>query len=80
MVWYFHLFQNLPEFIVIHTVKPEIGGFLFVGLFVFYGIILIFKDPRLLALGSLVILPFLKPVERLEVHGSYISEAWLGEL
>ena len=21
MVWYFHLFQNLPQFIVIHTVK-----------------------------------------------------------
>ena len=21
MVWYFHLFQNVPQFIVIHTVK-----------------------------------------------------------
>ena len=21
MVWYFHLFQNFPEFVVIHTVK-----------------------------------------------------------
>ena len=21
MVWYFHLFQNIPQFIVIHTVK-----------------------------------------------------------
>ena len=21
MVWYFHLFQNLPQFVVIHTVK-----------------------------------------------------------
>ena len=21
MVWYFHLFQNFPQFIVIHTVK-----------------------------------------------------------
>ena len=21
MIWYFHLFQNIPQFIVIHTVK-----------------------------------------------------------
>ena len=35
MVWYFHLFQNIPQFIVIHTVKgfgivnkAEIDGFL----------------------------------------------------
>ena len=35
MVWYFHLFQNFPEFIVIHTVKgfvvvnkAEVGAFL----------------------------------------------------
>ena len=21
MVWYFHLFQNFPEFVVVHTVK-----------------------------------------------------------
>ena len=35
MVWYSHLFQNFPQFVVIHTVKgfgivnkPEIDGFL----------------------------------------------------
>ena len=35
MVWYYHLFQNVPQFIVIHTVKgfgiankAEIGVFL----------------------------------------------------
>ena len=35
MVWYFHLFQNFPQFIVIHTVKgfgivnkAEVGAFL----------------------------------------------------
>ena len=35
VVWYFHLFQNIPQFIVIHTVKgfgivnkAEIDGFL----------------------------------------------------
>ena len=35
MVWYSHLFQNFPQFVVIHTVKvfgiaskPEVGVFL----------------------------------------------------
>ena len=35
VVWYYHLFQNFPQFVVIHTVKgfgivnqAEIGGFL----------------------------------------------------
>ena len=35
MVWYFHLFQNFPQFVVIHTVKgfgvinkAEVGVFL----------------------------------------------------
>ena len=33
----------------------------------------------MLAIWSLVPLPFLKPVEHLEVHSSRIAEAWLGE-
>ena len=44
MVWYFHLFQNFPQFIVIHTVKgfgivnkAEIGIFLELSCF--------FNDP-----------------------------------
>ena len=44
MVWYFHLFQNFPQFIVIHTVKgfgivnkAEIDGF--------FGTLLLFNDP-----------------------------------
>ena len=45
MVWYSHLFQNFPQFIVIHTVKgfgivnkAEVGVFL--KLFFFF-----FRDP-----------------------------------
>ena len=60
MVWYFHLFQNFPQFIVIHIVKgfgivnkAEIDGFL--ELFAFSMI------QRILAICSLVPLPFLKP-------------------
>ena len=44
MVWYSHLFQNFPQFSVIHTVKgfgivnkAEVG--------VFSGILLLFDDP-----------------------------------
>ena len=61
MVWYPHVFQNFPQFIVIHTVKDfgivnkaEIGVFLEV--FAFSMI------QRMLAIWSLVPLPFLKPV------------------
>ena len=60
MVWYSHLFQNFPQFIVIHTVqgfgivnKAEIDVFLELSCF--------FDDPA--DVGNLlsVPLPFLKP-------------------
>ena len=51
MVWYFHLFQNFPQFIVIHTVKgfgivnkAEIGVFLELSCF--------FDDPA--DIGNLI--------------------------
>ena len=60
LVWYSHVFQNFPQFIVIHTVqgfgivnKAEIDVFL--ELFCF------FDDPGegMLAIWSLLLLPFL---------------------
>ena len=58
MVWYFHLFQNFPQFVVIHTVKgvsivnkAEVDVFLELSCF--------FSD--LTDVGSLVPLPFLNP-------------------
>ena len=44
MVWYFHLFQNFPQFIVIHTVK----GFSIVSkaeIDVFLELLCFFHDP-----------------------------------
>ena len=72
MIWYSHLFQNFPQFIVIHTVK----GFGIVNkaeIDVFRNYLAFSMIQRMLAIWSLVPLPFLK------VHGSRIAEAWLGE-
>ena len=78
MVWYSHLFQDFPQFIVIHTAegfgvvnKAKIDVFLELSCF--------FDDPAdvgNLISGSSV---FSKQLEHLEVHGSRIAEAWLGE-
>ena len=74
MVWYSHLFQNSPQLTVVHTVKgfgivnkAEVDVFLEPSWF--------FDDPWMLAILSLVPLPF----QYLEVHRSCTAEAWLGE-
>ena len=77
MVWYFHLFKNFPQFVVIHTVKGfsavnEAEDFLEFPCF--------FNDPKdvgNLISGSSV---FSKFSLNLEVHSSHTVEAWLGEL
>ena len=79
MVWYSHLFQNFPQFIVIHTVKgfgivnkTEIDVFLELSCF--------FHDPA--DVGNLISGSsafFKNQLEYLEVNGSRIAEAWLGE-
>ena len=78
MVWYAHFFQNFPQFIVIHTVKgfgivnkAEIDVFLELSCF--------FDDP--VDVGNLISgsSAFSKTTEHLEVHGSRIAEAWLGD-
>ena len=79
MVSYSHLFQNFPQFVVIHTIKgfgivnkAEIDAFLELSCF--------FDDPvdvdNLISGSS----AFSKQLEHLEVHCSCIAEAWLGEL
>ena len=79
MVWYSHLFQNFPQFIVIHTVKSfailnkvEIDVFLKISCF--------FHDAA--DVGNLISgsSAFSKTSLNMEVHGSRIAEAWLGEL
>ena len=79
MVWYSRLFQNFPQFIVIHTVKgfgivnkAEIDVFLELSCF--------FNDPA--DVGSLIlwfVCLFLNQLEHLEVHSSRTAESWLGE-
>ena len=84
MVWYSHLSQNFPQFIVIHTVKgfgivnkAEIDIFLEHSSF--------FDDPAdignlISALEKVGSSTFSKTqLEHLEVHGSHIAKAWLGE-
>ena len=78
MVWYSYLFQNLPQFIVIHTVKgfgivnkAEIDVFLELSCF--------FDDPAdagNLISGSLAFSKFSLNIWKFTVH---VAEAWLGE-
>ena len=78
MVWYSHLFQNFPQFVGIHTVKcfgivnkAEVDVFLELSCF--------FNDP--MDVDNLIsgLCLFEIQLEHLEVHGSCIAEAWLGE-
>ena len=79
MVWYSHLFQNFPQFIVIHTVKgfgivnkAEIGVFLELSCF--------FHDPA--DVGNLISGFSALSKTYLNVwkfSGSRIAETWLGE-
>ena len=78
MVWDSHLFQNFPQFIVIHTVK----GFGIVNnseMDVLLDLSSFFDDP--VDVGNLISgsSPFINQLEHLEVHDSCIAEAWLGE-
>ena len=81
MVWYSHLSQNFPQFIVIHTVKgfgivnkAEIDVLLELSCF--------FDDPS--DAGNFISgsSAFSKTSLNiyLEVHDSCIAEAWLGEI
>ena len=80
MVWYSHLLKKFPQSTVIHIVKgfgvvnkAEIDVFLELSCF--------FDDPadvsNLISGSSLCL--FYNQLEHLEVHGSHIAEAWLGE-
>ena len=76
MVWYSYLFQNFPKFVVIHTVKglgivnkAEIDAFLELSCF--------FDDPE--DVGNLISGSSAFSKTSLEVHGSHIAEAFLGE-
>ena len=78
MLWYSHLLKNFPQFIVIHTVngfgivnKADVDVFLELSCF--------FHDPA--DVGNLISgsSAFSKTRLNMEVHGSHIAGAWLGE-
>ena len=74
MVCYSHLLKNFPQFVVIHTVK----GFSVVNeieVEVFSGISLFSMIQRMLAIWSLVPLPFLNPACTFGVLRSCTIEA-----
>ena len=79
MFWYPHLFQNFPQFIVIHKVK----GFGIVNKAetdIFLELSCFFDDPA--DVGNLIsgTSAFSKTsLNILEIHSSRIAEAWLGE-
>ena len=78
MVWYSHLFQNFPQFIVIHTVK-DLGIVNKAEVYVFLELSCFCDDP--VDVGNLFSGPsaFSKAsFGHLEFHGSHIAEAWLG--
>ena len=78
VVWYSHLFQNFPQFVVIHTVK----GFSIVNkaeVDIFLEFSCFFYDP--VDVGNLISGSFVfsNQPEHLEVLGSCSVEAWLEE-
>ena len=79
VVWYSHLFQNFPQFIVIHTVKG-FGIVNKVEIDVSLKLSCFFDDPA--DVGNLISgsSAFSKTSLNIwEFHGSCIVEAWLGE-
>ena len=76
-VWYSHLFQNFPQFIVIHTVK----GFGIVNKadIYFSGTLLLFRwSSGYWQFDLWFLCLFENQLEHLEVHVSFIIETWLG--
>ena len=62
MVWYSHLFKSFPQFIMIHTVKDfGIADETEVDFFFFFNPLAFCMIQRMLAISSLVPLPFLNP-------------------
>ena len=80
MIWYSYLFENFQQFVMSHTVK----GFSVVNeaeVHVFLEFSCFCHDPA--DVGNLISgsPAFSKnQLGHLEVHGSHIAEAWLGEI
>ena len=79
VVWYSHLFQSFPQFIVIYTVK-DFGIVNKAEIYVFLELSCFSSDPsRCWQFGLQFLCLFENQLEHLDVHGSHTAEAWLGE-
>ena len=77
VVWYSLLFQNIPQFLGIHTVK-DFGIVNKAEIDVFFWNFLAFSMiQQMLAIWSLVLLPFLKPAGTPGSSWFTILQAWL---
>ena len=79
MVWYSHLLKNIPQCVVIHTIKG-IGIVSKAKVDVFLELACLFYDPT--DVGNLISGSSAFPKSTLtilEVLSSHIVEAWLGE-
>ena len=76
MFWYSHLFKNFPQLVVIHTVKA-FGIVKKAKEDVFLELSCFFDDPK--DVGNLISGSSAFSKSRLNIHGSHIVEAWLGE-
>ena len=74
VAWYSHLFKNIPQFVVIHTVKGF--GVVNRAVDVFLECCCFLYDPTMLASWSLVPLPFLNPAWTSESSQYCWSLAW----
>ena len=78
MVWYSYLFQNFPQFVVIHTVKG-FGVVKKAVVYIFLELSCFFDDPTdvsILISGSSA---FSKPSLNIWKFTVHTVEAWLGE-
>ena len=79
VTWYSHLFQNFPEFVVVHTVKTTLN-IIVIQVYALTSnadeadIEWFYED-----LQDLLKLAPQKDVLFMELHSSCIAEAWLGE-
>ena len=78
VVWYSHLFKNFPQFVVIDTVQ-RFGIVNKTEVDIFLNYLAFSMIQQMMAIWSLVPLPFLNPAWTSEVHSSRTTEAWLGE-
>ena len=77
-VWYSHLFQNFPEFVVIHTVE-DFSIINEAEVFLEFPHFFLWSNGYWQLGLSLVPLPFLNPAWTSRSHSSCTVEAWLGE-